>query len=172
MYITFQIILRLFKTSLLDASFVDFVELLGMLIKKAYPYLWFELQAHSSFYLRGLTLCVPQKVCFVLKILYGNWILKHFPQYSHFKSSNIGETIYQGLFSFSVCWIQSCFESSLRHVYYLGWSTYYVVGSKYPSTPNWYCRSVAKTPSGKRKVFSNVVYLIDLLGMLKTKYFM
>lgn len=112
LYITFQIILRLFKSSLLDASFVDFVELLGMLIKKAYPYLWFELQAHSSFYLRGLTLCVPQKVCFVLKILYGNWFLKHFPQYSHFKSSNTGETIYQGLFSFSVCWIQSCFESS------------------------------------------------------------
>lgn len=30
----------------------------------------------------------------------------------------------------------------------------------------------AKTRNGKRKVFSNVVYLIDLLGMLKTKYFM
>lgn len=69
-YKIFQLILRYFaKAQCWMPSFVDFGELLGMLsLDKAYPYLRLELQANSSFYLRALNLCAPQKVCYVLKI--------------------------------------------------------------------------------------------------------
>lgn len=83
-YRIYQLILKQFqKVHCWMPGFLDFGELISRPSSvRAYPYSGLDFQAHSSFYLRGLNLCAPQKVCCAILEIELEAFLPVFPNYA------------------------------------------------------------------------------------------